>query len=57
MPWYPYSDYLVLAFLIFVGFVLVLKLDTLIALIGSVLWFVVLNLIYLVQMKKNSGTK
>lgn len=38
MPLFPISDYFVLAFLIFVGFVLLLKTDTLIALIGSVIW-------------------
>ncbi|GEN95982.1 amino acid permease [Pediococcus ethanolidurans] len=57
MPWYPYSDYFVLVFLIFVGFVLVLKLDTLIALIGSVIWFAILNFIYLIQNKQKSSNK
>lgn len=42
MPLYPFSDYFVLAFLIFVGIVLLLKTDTLIALIGSLLWLLIL---------------
>ena len=42
MPFYPVSDYFVLAFLIFVGIILVLKLDTLIALIGSLIWLIIL---------------
>ncbi|WP_412990053.1 amino acid permease [Pediococcus siamensis] len=54
MPWYPVSDYLVLVFLGFVGIVLVLKMDTLIALIGSLLWFAILNLVYLIQKRKKS---
>ncbi len=42
MPFYPFSDYFVLAFLTFVGVVLVLKTDTLIALIGSIIWLLIL---------------
>lgn len=42
MPLYPLSDYFVLAFLVFVGIVLLLKTETLIALIGSVIWLAVL---------------
>jgi AAT family amino acid transporter len=42
MPLFPFSDYFVLAFLIFVGCVLVLKTDTLIALIGSIIWLTIL---------------
>lgn len=38
MPLFPISDYFVLAFLIFVGVVLTLKTDTLIALVGSIVW-------------------
>jgi len=57
MPWYPYSDYIVLIFLTFVGFVLILKVDTLIALIGSLLWFAVLNCIYVMRKKKKHTIK
>ncbi|PJE48796.1 amino acid permease [Pediococcus damnosus] len=57
MPWYPYSDYFVLIFLIFVGFVLVLKVDTLIALIGSILWLLILNIIYFMRKKRKQTTK
>lgn len=42
LPFSPYSDYLVLLFLIGVGIVLVLKTETLIALIGSIIWLIVL---------------
>lgn len=56
MPLYPFSDYIVLAFLGFVGVVLLLKVDTLIALIGSVLWFVGLNLVYLVQKRSKTNS-
>ncbi|WP_283678656.1 amino acid permease [Lentilactobacillus sp. Marseille-Q4993] len=38
MPLYPISDYFVLAFLVFVGIILIFKTDTLIALVGSVAW-------------------
>lgn len=38
MPLFPISDYFVLAFLVFVGCILVLKTDTLIALVGSIIW-------------------
>ena len=42
LPFSPYSDYLVLLFLIGVGIVLVLKTETLIALIGSNIWLIAL---------------
>lgn len=42
LPFSPYSDYLVLLFLIGVGIVLVLKTETLIALIGSIIWLIAL---------------
>lgn len=38
MPFVPYSDYFVLAFLGMVGVVLLFRFETLVALIGSVLW-------------------
>ncbi len=40
MPLAPYSDYFVLIFLAMVGVVLLFKSETLIALIGSVIWLV-----------------
>lgn len=42
MPLFPFSDYFVLAFLAFVGVVLIFKTDTLIALIGSIVWLLAL---------------
>lgn len=45
MPFYPLSDYLVLAFLAFVCVVMCLEKTTLIALGASIAWFVVLILI------------
>lgn len=42
MPLYPLSDYFVLAFLAFVGVILFFKTETLIALIGSVVWLLAL---------------
>ncbi|MTV83223.1 amino acid permease [Secundilactobacillus folii] len=38
MPFAPYSDYFVLAFLAMVGIVLFFRFETLVALIGSILW-------------------
>ncbi|MHA8137960.1 amino acid permease [Lactobacillaceae bacterium Scapto_B20] len=46
-PLYPFSDYFVLIFLAMVAIVLLFKFDTLIALIGSVIWLVVIYLVYL----------
>lgn len=51
MPLFPMTNYLILAFLIFVGIVLCLKPDTLIALIASICWLVILYGIKSVQMK------
>lgn len=42
MPLYPIADYFVLIFMAFVAVVLTLKTDTLIALIGSVVWLAAL---------------
>ncbi|WP_404819442.1 amino acid permease [Levilactobacillus huananensis] len=43
MPFFPLSDYLILAFLAMVGVVLLFRTDTLIALAGSILWLVALS--------------
>lgn len=44
MPWFPLTDYLILIFLGMVGVVLLFRTDTLIALIGSVIWLIALSL-------------
>lgn len=49
LPLYPYSDYFVLAFFAFVAIVLLFKIETLIALIGSVIWIVALYLMKFIQ--------
>lgn len=51
MPLFPMTNYLILAFLTFVGIVLCLKPDTLIALIASICWLIILYSIKSVQMK------
>lgn len=51
MPFFPVTNYLILLFLTFVGIVLCLKPDTLIALIASIGWLIVLYVIKSVQMK------
>ncbi|WP_143463263.1 amino acid permease [Levilactobacillus enshiensis] len=43
MPFFPLSDYAILLFLIMVAVVLLFRVDTLIALIGSVLWLIALS--------------
>ncbi|WP_203641726.1 amino acid permease [Levilactobacillus andaensis] len=43
MPFFPLSDYTILLFLIMVAAVLLFRVDTLIALIGSVLWLIALS--------------
>lgn len=43
MPFFPLSDYAILLFLIMVAAVLLFRVDTLIALIGSVLWLIALS--------------
>ncbi len=57
MPFFPLSDYFVLAFLVFVGIVLVFKADTLIALIGSVIWLLVLYVGKTLTDRKKSANK
>jgi amino acid transporter, AAT family len=42
MPMYPFSDYFVIAFLVFVSCILLIRFDTRIALIGSVIWIIFL---------------
>lgn len=42
MPWFPFTDYLVLIFLAGVAIVLLFRTDTLIALIGSAVWLMAL---------------
>lgn len=43
MPFFPWSDYFILAFLAMVGIVLLFRVDTLIALIGSIFWLAALS--------------
>jgi len=43
MPFFPLSDYAILLFLIMVAAVLLFRVDTLIALMGSVLWLIALS--------------
>ncbi|MEJ6400440.1 amino acid permease [Nicoliella sp. Es01] len=51
-PFFPISDYFVLVFLGLVAVVLLFKFDTLIALIGSLVWLIVIYLIYQFSAKK-----
>ncbi|MHA8110942.1 amino acid permease [Lactobacillaceae bacterium Melli_B4] len=51
-PLYPFSDYFVLIFLAMVAVVLLFKFDTLIALIGSVIWLIAIYLVYLFGNKR-----
>ncbi|MGV0167655.1 amino acid permease [Furfurilactobacillus sp. WILCCON 0119] len=44
-PFMPWSDYFVIAFLVFVAVVMTMKLETLIALLGAVAWFIALFVI------------
>ena len=44
MPLFPYSNLFVLAFMVMVSIVLLFQLSTLIALLGSVIWFVLMYL-------------
>lgn len=43
MPFFPWSDYFILAFLAMVAIILLFRTDTLIALMGSVAWLVALS--------------
>lgn len=56
MPFFPISDYLILAFLGFITIVLCLKTETLIALVASLIWLVVLYVIKIVNEKVHAGT-
>lgn len=42
MPMYPFADYFVLVFLAFVSCILLLRFDTLFALVGSIFWIICL---------------
>lgn len=50
MPWYPFSSYMVLAFLAFVAVVLLFQTTSLIALIGSLVW---ISALYLIKIRSN----
>ena len=50
MPWYPFSSYMVLAFLAFVAVVLLFQTTSLFALIGSLVW---ISALYLVKIRSN----
>lgn len=52
MPLYPLGDYLVLAFLVFVGVIMLLETTTRIALISSLVWF---GILLIVQKFKQNG--
>lgn len=52
LPFFPYSTYLIFAFLLFVLVALTLQTDTLEALIFTPLWFIVLLLIYRFKFSK-----
>ncbi|MFC6294646.1 amino acid permease [Lactiplantibacillus daoliensis] len=56
MPFFPISDYLILAFLGFITIVLCLKTETLIALVASLIWLVVLYVIKIVNEKVHAST-
>lgn len=55
MPFFPISDYLILAFLGFITIVLCLKTETLIALVASLIWLVVLYIIKIVNEKVHAN--
>ena len=52
MPFYPYSNYLVFAFMFFICFVLFLGKDTRIALLLTTVWFMALLMIYRMKYEK-----
>ncbi len=56
LPFFPYSDYFILAFLAMVAVVLFFKTDTLIALIGSVVWLGILMLVKTVKDRRMTAT-
>lgn len=53
MPFFPYSDYLVLIFLVFVGVVMCLEKTTLTALIAAVIWFLILYCVIWLSKKRS----
>lgn len=55
MPFAPFSDYFVLAFLAMVGVVLLFRFETLIALIGSILWLIGLWLVKVLMDREKSS--
>ncbi|USS88089.1 amino acid permease [Fructilactobacillus hinvesii] len=50
MPWYPFSSYIVLIFLAFVAIVLLFRISSLLALIGSLIW---IGALYAVKIRRN----
>ncbi|KRN79141.1 transporter ydgF [Fructilactobacillus lindneri DSM 20690 = JCM 11027] len=40
MPFFPYSDFFTVGFLVFVGVILIFRIQTLVALLGSVVWLI-----------------
>ncbi|UQS86765.1 amino acid permease [Nicoliella spurrieriana] len=53
-PLFPASDYFVLAFLGMVAIVLLFEFDTLVALIGSIGWLIVIYIVYELGRKRNN---
>lgn len=54
MPFYPYSNFLVFAYMIFICLVLFLGKDTRIALLLTPVWFIGLLIIYRMKYEKQS---
>ncbi|USS84690.1 amino acid permease [Fructilactobacillus myrtifloralis] len=54
MPWYPFSSYIVLIFLVFVAIVLLFRISSLLALIGSLIW---IGTLYAVKLHRNHQQK
>lgn len=57
MPWYPFSDYLVIGFLLFVAVILVFQISTLFALIGALIWLGFLYILKRNQERAQAKTK
>ncbi|EOT38300.1 amino acid permease [Enterococcus dispar ATCC 51266] len=53
MPFYPYSNILIFAFLLFVAVVLLLSKETRVAALVTPIWFVILRVIYHFKFEKN----
>ncbi|AYF92731.1 amino acid permease [Apilactobacillus bombintestini] len=51
MPIFPFSDYFVIIFLAFVAVVLLFRFDTLVALVGSIIWIIFLFIFKIVKDK------